>query len=113
MNIEMKLNDYPYKQICSGNKNIELRLYDEKRRKIKVGDTITFTNTISNEQMTVSVKELYTYSSFFDLFSNISLVDCGFEKGTSIEYAIESMREYYTKEQEEQYGVIGIRIEKL
>ena len=36
--------DKVYEQIKTGKKNIELRLYDEKRRKIAVGDKIIFTN---------------------------------------------------------------------
>ncbi len=36
----MNLADDPFEQIASGNKTIELRLYDEKRQKIKVNDFI-------------------------------------------------------------------------
>ena len=45
----MKLNPYPFEMIKSGQKTIELRLLDEKRQLIKVGDTIVFTNTSTNE----------------------------------------------------------------
>ena len=40
--MNMKLNKEPFEKIKSGEKTIELRLYDEKRRKIKAGDTICF-----------------------------------------------------------------------
>ena len=36
----MKLHASPFEKIKSGEKTIELRLFDEKRRQIKVGDTI-------------------------------------------------------------------------
>ena len=45
MEHNMKLNPSPFEKIRTGSKTIELRLYDEKRRAISVGDTITFVNT--------------------------------------------------------------------
>ena len=40
----MKLKPSPMKLFREGHKTIELRLYDEKRKKIAVGDTIKFVN---------------------------------------------------------------------
>ncbi len=42
---EMTLFPRPYASIASGQKTIELRLYDEKRQSIHIGDQIRFTNT--------------------------------------------------------------------
>ena len=36
----MKLKEDPFERMKNGTKTIEFRLYDEKRRKIKVGDEI-------------------------------------------------------------------------
>ncbi|MBQ1852397.1 MAG: ASCH domain-containing protein, partial [Lachnospiraceae bacterium] len=38
----MQLQPEPFDLIKSGAKTIELRLYDEKRRKIRIGDEIVF-----------------------------------------------------------------------
>ena len=38
----MHLKEAPFGQIWNGSKTIELRLYDEKRRKIKRNDFIEF-----------------------------------------------------------------------
>lgn len=38
----MNLNKQPFDMIKKGRKNIELRLFDEKRRKIQIGDYIVF-----------------------------------------------------------------------
>jgi len=38
MKHEMKLYPEPFQMIADGRKTIELRLYDEKRKKIKAGD---------------------------------------------------------------------------
>ncbi len=40
MEHEMKLQDKYYNYILNGTKRIELRLYDEKRQQIKIGDII-------------------------------------------------------------------------
>ena len=42
MEFKMKLQSLPFSVIESGRKSIELRLYDEKRKQIAVGDTIHF-----------------------------------------------------------------------
>ena len=39
---EMKLQPEYYNYILNGTKRIEIRLFDEKRQQIKIGDTIKF-----------------------------------------------------------------------
>ena len=50
-----------------GRKTIELRLYDEKRKQIELGDSICFTSTESGEELLVEVIGLHTYASFDQL----------------------------------------------
>lgn len=110
----MKLKDVPFEKIKAGKKTVELRLYDDKRRKINIGDTIIFSNILSeNNKLAVIVKDLYIYKSFRDLFKKISPKECGNPSDESIEYAVEHMREYYSLEDEQRYGVIGIKIALL
>ncbi len=40
--IEMHLADEPFEKIKSGEKTVEIRLYDEKRKAIKIGNGIVF-----------------------------------------------------------------------
>ena len=40
---KMKLKLSPFEKIENGSKMIELRLFDEKRQKVQVGDFIEFT----------------------------------------------------------------------
>lgn len=42
MNHKMNLFPEPFEMISSGQKTIELRLNDEKRQKIQIGDIIEF-----------------------------------------------------------------------
>ena len=44
MRHRMKLKPEPFQKMREGKKTIELRLYDEKRQKVQVGDQIEFMN---------------------------------------------------------------------
>ena len=50
MKHEMRLHDTPFKMIQAGTKTIELRLYDEKRQQIQVGDEIEFHSRVTGEK---------------------------------------------------------------
>ena len=65
----MKLNPLPFEMIRSGRKTIELRLYDEKRQEISVGDSITFINT-ENESNIISAEVLNMY--IFESYTSIN-----------------------------------------
>ena len=65
----MKLKKDPFEDIRSGEKIYELRLFDVKRKQIKVDDHIVFKKLEDqNERMEVIVKGLYHYKSFRDMF---------------------------------------------
>lgn len=110
----MKLKDKPFCAIRDGRKTIELRLYDEKRRSVQVGDRIEFTRmTDVTQKITVKVTALHLFDSFEDLYANLPLEKCGYD-GDSIKRASASdMREYYPEEEQREYGVVGIEIEKI
>ena len=67
----MKLNESPFERIKDGTKTIEFRLYDEKRRQIKIGDQIEFSKLPElQETILVDVLELYIEPTFEKLFKN-------------------------------------------
>lgn len=74
----MKLHSEPFEMIKSGRKTIELRLWDEKRQKIKIGDTIAFTNIVNGEQLHVTVQNIYHFDSFETLYKSLPLLQCGY-----------------------------------
>ena len=53
--MRMHLDNYYFEKIKAGTKTIEVRLNDEKRRELKVGDIITFDNRKTNEKLDVRV----------------------------------------------------------
>ena len=106
----MKLDASPFEKIKSGNKNIELRLFDEKRQKIKVGDNIIFTNTDNGEMMCAAVKRLHLFGSFEELYKTLPLLQCGYT-AEDIDMAQPSdMERYYSAEEQKKYGVVGIEL---
>ena len=64
----MNLQHEPFVKIKNGTKTIEMRLYDEKRSRIKVGDFIVFTDIDSGETIECSVTKLFIYSTFEELY---------------------------------------------
>ena len=108
--INMNLQREPFEAVKNGKKTIELRLYDEKRRNISVGDQIEFEH--GGEVICVKVIDLYRADTFFELFSRFPMNEMGFESGTTVSDGVESMRGYYSEQKEKEYGVIGIKIKK-
>ena len=102
----MKLQNEPFKQIKKGTKEIEIRLNDEKRKMFKINDYIEFTNISTLEIMFVKITNLYHFESFEKLFNNFdnSILGCG---------SYEEMYKYYSKEEENKYGILGIEIKVL
>lgn len=109
----MNLNAEPFDKIASGQKTIELRLYDEKRKLVKPDDEIIFTH-IQNPYRSISVivDSVITAASFETLFKHISLIDCGYEEKDINGTNYLDMNQYYSEEQQRQYGVVGIKFSK-
>ena len=107
---EMKLRPEPFAKIKSGAKTIELRLYDEKRQKIQVGDVIIFTSTDSGQQIRSIVKKLHRFDSFEALYKNLPLLKCGYTPEDINAAHPSDMENYYSVEEQQKYGVVGIEL---
>ena len=110
----MNLTPLPMQQIRDGRKTIELRLYDEKRKLISVGDTIKFINTEdSNDTLSVTVTNLFVFASFGELYMHLPLLKCGYNDENINGASPDDMDRYYSKEKQNEYGVIGIEVSLL
>lgn len=106
----MLLNEEPFTQIQEGIKRYELRLYDEKRSQLKVGDMVEFRKrTQETERILTRITTLLRLPTFQDVPKHIA----GWPKGTEGNKVQEDMRKYYSKEDEAHYGVLVIRVEKI
>lgn len=114
MKYSMNLREKPYQLMKSGEKTIELRLYDEKRSKLNINDEIEFTCIDSTEEpINVRVVGLHRFDSFEELYNVLPLLKCGYTNKTINTADPEDMMQYYSRNEQSQYGVIGIEIELL
>lgn len=110
----MKLKSEPFEKIRSGNKTIELRLLDEKRRLVKSGDEIEFTNLENtDETITVRVLKIHTFKSFDELYKALPLDKCGYSQKEIPNATAADMDKYYSKEEQAQFGVVGIEFNSV
>lgn len=108
MRHEMKLNNSPFVSIKNKTKTIELRLNDDKRQKINVGDEIEFINNMTSEKLLVDVVNLHKFDSFSELYKHFDKILLGYDENELAD--AKDMEEYYSKEEQEKYGVLGIEI---
>ena len=107
---EMNLHPSPFAMIQSGEKTIELRLYDEKRQRIHPGDTIVFTNTATGETLQKTVGKLHCFESFAALYRSLPLLKCGYTPEDIHTADPADMQAYYSPAQQQRYGVVGIEL---
>ena len=113
MEHEMKLQPEYYNFILNGTKRIEIRLFDEKRQQIKIGDTIKFLKEPElKESFNARVIGLLRYNSFDDMFKDFDISILS-DKSMIKEGLLGVLEQFYTKEKQKRYGVLGIRIELI
>ena len=111
MNYEMRLNPKYFNYIKNGTKRIEIRLNDEKRKNLKVGDQITFLKESElYKQIKARVVHLTIKRSFKELVDSFDISQYADASETKEKF-LNDLYSFYTKEQERTYGVIGIEIE--
>ncbi len=112
MNIhEMNLQPRFYDYIKNGTKRIELRLFDEKRQKIQLGDIIEF-SALENESLKAEVIGILRYRTFAELFEDFDISVLADDSMTKDEL-LGILGEFYTPEKQKEFGVVGIRIKVL
>lgn len=110
----MRVFSAAFDKIAEGKKVLELRLYDDKRRKLELHDTITFTRVPGKEEnMSVKIVGLLHYPSFKDLLTDCSLTLLGYPEDYPVSNLVEKMHDIYSQEQEQALGVLGIKVKLL
>ena len=111
---EMRLRDFPFDRIESGEKIVEIRLFDVKRQKLKVGDVVRFLKRSNvKDFVDTRIVGLFRFDSFGELFGEFG----GDRYCKDVEYDVEDFvrgcRKYYSKEKELEFGVLAIKIEVI
>ena len=99
----MLLAEEPFNMIAAGQKTVEVRLYDEKRRKLNV----VFCREDESRFLIAKVTFLRRFATFEELYRSELATAAGMDKMAATE-AAESMYEYYSREQEAHFGVLSI-----
>ena len=109
----MNLYDDKFDWVKTGRKVVEVRLYDEKRRKLQIGDTIEFSKAPDmKEKVRAKVSGIQVFDSFEDLFYAIPKEQMGYQE-IRLEDFLEMAYKIYTSDNEKKYGVVGIRVKVL
>jgi len=108
----MHLESEIFDLVNNNIKDIEIRLNDKKRKKLKVGDIINVVNRGNNESINVKIIGLQYFHSFKECINNYDLSRLYNDKITSDEF-LNLLYKFYTKEDEIKYGVVAIAFIKI
>ena len=108
MEYKMGLYEGPFNSIKSGNKTVEVRLNDQKRRNLREGDTIEFTKLPKkDEKIYVEIQALKRYSLFREMYEDIPAEQFD-AAGRDIEERMETIYKIYSSDIEKEWGTLAI-----
>jgi ASC-1-like (ASCH) protein/uridine phosphorylase len=107
----MELQSAFFDAFRHGEKEIEVRCMDEKRRNIRVGDVIQFQKS-NGAYFKARVCEIIAADSFGELYERVTPEELGFAGKTRKDF-ISTMRQIYTLSRERELGVVGFRVRLL
>ncbi|ANP70896.1 ASCH domain-containing protein [Clostridium tyrobutyricum] len=104
----MKLRSEEFSSVKYNNKIMEVRLNDEKRRKINVGDKIIFYRLPElTESVLVKVKRIYKFLTFKELYDRFPSSYFGYGN-LDIYQILNKIYSIYSPRQEKEKGVVAI-----
>ncbi len=106
----MRLQPEPFRRVREGKKKIEMRLWDEKRQKIRPGDVLRLENEVTGEVLVRRAGALHVFDSFEDLYRALPLRDLGYAEEELPRASFRDMEAYYPPERQRCYGVVGIEL---
>lgn len=111
--LTLKLQGEYFDKIKSGEKIYEIRINDEKRQAVDVGDILVLLKEPQlTERLNVLVRDIVYFDSFAEMVATLPKEKVGF-KGKSNEEMLKVYRGFYPLEQESKYGVVAFKIEVL
>lgn len=107
------LDEDIFKVVEKGIKNVEVRINDEKRRKLKIGDEITFLKRpLEKETLKAVVTDLKYYDYFEELVKDYE-IERLYTKESNKEECLKLLKRFYTDDEEKEYGVVAIHFKLL
>ncbi|MBR0205197.1 MAG: RNA-binding protein [Clostridia bacterium] len=107
----MHLDPDAFERMEDEQKTVELRLYDEKRRRIQAGDVIRFESTDDDTDVLFArVTGMRFFASFDELYAALPLAACGYAPEELATASPRDMDKYYSPEAQQKWGVVGIEL---
>ena len=111
MEMILRLHPEVFDIVLQGDKDVEVRVNDEKRRTLHVGDNLIFLNRANEEEkIAAKVNNLVYFNSFEELTDYYDMKRIYLEETTKDEY-INLMKKFYSDEEVIEYGVVAIEFE--
>lgn len=110
----MKLYESSFNDLKNGNKKREYRLNDDKRKLVRVGDTIKFLKLPNlDEEFVVDVKNIEIFDNWYECYKKYYEEDFK-DRYKSIEEVVQDTYDggYYTKEESDKNGCVIFSIKK-
>jgi ASC-1-like (ASCH) protein len=100
-----------FELIKSGQKDIELRAYDEKRRKMKTGDKFLLYDAENPDQSIIcEILNMHVAPDFESLFKKIDIKRSGFK---DIAELMDTITKFVAREELAREQVVGIEIKRI
>ena len=107
----MSIRHKYFEMIKSGQKDIELRAYDEKRKKMKAGDRFLLYDAENpNESIICEILNMYVAPDFESLFKNLDIKRSGFQ---NLDELIDVVTKFVSREELQREQVVGIEIKRI
>ncbi len=100
-----------FELIKSGQKDIELRAYDEKRKKVKIGDKFQLLDAENPDQSIIcEVLNMHVAPDFESLFKKIDIKRSGFK---DIAELMDTITKFVSREELAREQVVGMEIKRV
>ena len=107
----MSVRNKYFELIKSGAKDIELRAYDEKRKKVKIGDKFLLYDAENPDQSIIcEILNMHVAPDFESLFKKIDIKRSGFK---DINELMDTITKFVSREELVREQVVGIEIKRI
>ena len=113
MVMNFRLDSDIFEIVESGNKDVELRLNDEKRKKLHIGDKLIFSKRPEEkEKIEAYVVGLNYFKNFEDAANHYDMKRI-YKDDCSIQELVEITKRFYSDEEVKELGVVAIEFKKV
>ena len=107
----MSVRNKYFEMIKTGQKDIELRAYDEKRKKVKIGDKFQLFDAENPDQSIIcEVLNMHVAPDFESLFKKIDIKRSGFKDMTEL---MDTITKFISREELQREQVVGMEIKPV